>query len=220
MAYTLEIDAADRDWDFPAPQQGEADTAQDVALFRKQVGGRDLRQDREGQARLERGQREHNRRQGRERRPHRGGDRSRRRHLHGRCLPSEARGRRQARRHDAMGHDPALPSNAGVRPQRRQRQRVGKLDPGFTIKIDGAADTFIDGAEDVTLPAARQGSHPHHEPDHRPLPHLLRHGRPGQGIAAERPARRRSVHSLHRLKDAYDGRVARHKGLRGLLSGE
>ena len=39
MAYTLEIDAADRDWDFPAPQQGEADTAQDVALFRKQVGG-------------------------------------------------------------------------------------------------------------------------------------------------------------------------------------
>lgn len=39
MAYKLEVTAADRDWDFPAPQQGEADTAEEVALFRKQVGG-------------------------------------------------------------------------------------------------------------------------------------------------------------------------------------
>ena len=135
MAYTLEIDAADRDWDFPAPQQGEADTAQDVALFRKQVGGAIFDKIENGDP------------------------------IVVATVPADGTfmvdAYLQKRADDGKPggmtrwvttqHYHPTPEYV---PNADSASASGKLDPGFTIKIDGAADTFIDGAEDVTLPAA------------------------------------------------------------------
>lgn len=154
MAYTLEIDAADRDWDFPAPQQGEADTAQDVALFRKQVGGAIF--DKIEKAKLVSNGGSANITVGKDE----NGD-----PIVVATVPADGTFMvdvyLQKRADDGKPggmtrwvttqHYHPTPEYV---PNADSASASGKLDPGFTIKIDGAADTFIDGAEDVTLPAA------------------------------------------------------------------
>lgn len=154
MAYTLEVTAADRDWDFPAPQQGEADTAEEVALFRKQVGGAIF--DKIEKAKLVSSGGNANIKVGLddEGRP-----------IVVASVPADSTfmvdAYLQKRKTDGKPGGMTRyvttqhyhPTPAYV-PEADHAEKADKLTLGFKIKIDGAADTFIDGSKDVTLPAA------------------------------------------------------------------
>lgn len=170
MAYILEIAAADRDWDFPAPQQGEVDSAQEVALFRKQVGGAIFDKIEKaklisngGNANITVGADEN-------------GD-----PIVVATVPADATFMVDAylknrlddgkpggvERYVTTQHYHPTPDYV---PEADHAEKADSLTLGFNIKIDGAGDTFIDGSEDVTLPAAAK----HHTHVMRDITNLYR----------------------------------------------
>lgn len=154
MAYILEVTAADRDWDFPAPQQGEADTAQEIALFRKQVGGAIF--DKIEKAKL----------------VSKGGNSNINvgldengdpvvvatvpvdstfmidAYLQNRKDDGKPGG---MTRYVTTQHYHPTPEYV---PNADSSASSKKLSPGFNIEIEGAKNTFVDGASDIELPAA------------------------------------------------------------------